>query len=54
MRELSDDESGAETGSDDNTERVTNNLKDAKKPWLKEFNGYLHDVEDLEGQSIVW
>ena len=54
MQELSDDKSGAETSSDDDTERATNNLKDAEKPWLKGFNSYLYDVEDLRGQSIVW
>ena len=56
IRELSDDESEAEMGSDDNAEggmRAMNNLKDAEKPWLKEFNGYLHDIEDLRGRSIV-
>jgi hypothetical protein len=56
MRELSDDESGAETGSDDNAERgmrATSDLKDAEKPWLKEFNGYLRDIDDLGGRSIV-
>jgi hypothetical protein len=53
MRELSDDKSGAETGSDDNTERATSDPKDVEKPWLKEFNGYLHDIEDLGGWSIV-
>jgi hypothetical protein len=50
MRELSDDESGAESGSDDN---ATSNPKDAEKPWLKEFNAYLHGNEDLGGRSIV-
>jgi hypothetical protein len=56
MRELSDDESGAETGSDDNyggVRQATSDLKDVEKPWLKEFNAYLHDMEDLGGQSIV-
>ena len=57
MQELSDDESGAETGTDDNAERsmwAPSAPKDAEKPWLKEFNGYLYDVEDLGGWSIVW
>ncbi len=50
MRELSDDESGAESGSDDD---ATSNPKDVEKPWLKEFNAYLHGTEDLGGRSIV-
>ena len=50
MRELSDDESAAEPGSDDN---AASNSKDPEKPWLKEFNAYLHDMEDLGGRSIV-
>lgn len=56
MRELSDDESGAETGSDNDAERDEQAIcdpKDAEKPWLKEFNGYLRDIEDLGSQSIV-
>ena len=57
MWELSDDKSGTETGSDDDARRrrwAMSNPKEAEKPWLKEFNGYLCDVEDLGGQSIVW
>jgi len=56
MRELSDDKSGTETGSDDDAGRgrqATSNPKEAEKPWLKEFNGYLCDIEDLGGWSIV-
>jgi len=56
MQELSDNESSTETGSDDDAgggRQATSDPKEAEKPWLKEFNGYLHDIEDLGGQSIV-
>lgn len=56
MRELSDDESGAETGSDNNFgggRQAISDLKDVEKPWLKEFNAYLRDIEDLGGRTVV-
>ena len=58
LRELSDDESEAENDSDGDIgirTRATNDPKDSAmdKPWLKKFNEYLREMEDIGSNSIV-
>lgn len=48
LRNISDDDSDKDDDSDDTSE-----LTKSSKPWLAEFNGYLHSRNMLGNLSIV-